>query len=446
MGVLELIDRVLGGPAPAWASGMDLSAPLPQPARLSAPPRTWRVPSVGEALSVPAVHRAVDLIAGTAGMLTVAAYRGGRRMAEPPPVVARPDPHGTPQRFYSATAASKAKWGEFVWWIASRDADGNASALVVVPPMELQVDEDPADRDRPRYRWGSVTGRRWTPARPDGSFVHVVDALSEPYALRGSGPLQRCGVAASISVEAQAWAAQFFAEGGNPSTVIKKLGDLSPSVGADGLTEADRLREQWVSRPHNVPRVIDSNIESVSYTAPDQAGAQMLAARLHQRGDVADMFGIPGSLIEYQQPGSSLTYQNLEGEFSKFVRVCLQPGYLEPIEQALSDLLTRRTVARFNVAGFLRADVKTRYEVHSMAISSGVYDAAHARVEEGLEPGDPEFAPVPPAPPSAVGRPVARAASRDVRCPACAKYLARALGPGSEVECPRCRAVLEVGA
>ena len=36
------------------------------------------------------------------------------------------------------------------------------------------------------------------------------------------------------------------------------------NIRTNGLNEADRLRAQWVSRAHNVPRIIDQSIESVS--------------------------------------------------------------------------------------------------------------------------------------------------------------------------------------
>jgi HK97 family phage portal protein len=374
-------------------------------------------------------------------MLTMQAYRNGVAMADPPKVLSRPDPYNTPQQFYAMTAGQMAKYGEFVWYIATRDADGIPSALVPVPLWELNVQENHRNRLFPSYVWGTKTGTRYSPANPTGSFVHVKYPLAEPFALRGKGPLQLCGAATSVTVEAQAWAANFYADGGNPSVVIKHAGLLGPDLDDDGLSEADRLRNQWVSRAHNVPRIIDQNIESVEYREPVVAGAQMLEARQFQNGDAARMFRIPGSLLEYQKPGSSLTYQNLEGEFTKFVRTCLQPLYLEPIEQALSDLVTRSTAARFNVKGFLRADVRTRFDVHKIAIEAGIYDPAYAQQEEGIAAGDVEYAPVPYAPPAAVPTSVPRQASmamRDVRCPRCQRLIVRAAGPVEGI-CRHCK-------
>jgi HK97 family phage portal protein len=398
----------------------------------------YRLPSVRQSLGVPAIQRAVSLIAGTTGMLTIQAYRNGAVMDTPPSVVSRPDPYSTPQAFFGGTAAQVAKYGEFVWWIASRDADGQPSALVMVPLHELEVKDNPDNRLLPRYRWGEKRSTRYSPANRQGAFVHVKYPLAEPFALRGEGPLQLCKAATSVTVEAQDWAANFYADGGHPAVIVKKAGILGTEPDDNGLYEADRLRVQWIDRAHNTTRIIDDNIDSVDYKEPSVAGAQMLEARQFQNGDAARMFGIAGSLLEYQQPGSSLTYQNLEGEFTKFVRTCLQPLYLEPIEQALSDLLTRSTAARFNVDGFLRADIKTRYEVHGIAIDKGIYDAVYAQKVEGIAPGDPEFQAIPFAPPSAVPTPI-RAASTNVRCPKCNKLVARTLGPGSAIDCPRCK-------
>ena len=191
--------------------------------------------------------------------------------------------------------------------------------------------------------------------------------------------MQLCGAAVSVGVEAQEWAANFFAEGGNPSLVIKKAGMLSGELDPDtGMSEADLFLTQWMNKPHNEPRLVDEGVESVTEMNYNTQGAQMLDSRDYQNGDAARMFGVPGSLLEYNVPGSSLTYQNLEQEFTKFVRGCLLPYFLEPIEQHMSDLLTRSTVARFNVDGLLRADLKTRFDAYAVGISSAAMMASNA--------------------------------------------------------------------
>jgi phage portal protein BeeE len=417
--------------------------------RLTATSRigVWRRVSVREALGVPAIHRAVVIISSTTGMLSVQAYRNGVLMEEPPRLVTRPNPYETPGAFYGGTAGDMAKYGEFVWWIASKDADDLAAALVRVPLNELTVEENPDNRLMPKYKWGTKTGTRYSGANPAGRFVHVKYPLAEPFALRGEGPLQLCGVANSVAVESQNWAGNFYGEGGHPATVIKKAGILSATLldpvtmlpDPDGVSEADILRNQVIGRSNNTAMVIDDTIDSIEFKSPNTVGAQMLDARQFNNGDAAREYGIPGPLLEYQQQGSSLTYQNRTDLKGHLLEMCLMPLYLEPIEQAMSDLLTRSTVARFNVKGFLRADIKTRFEVHGIAIDKGIYDPAYAQREEGIAPGDVEYAPAPFAAPAAIPSPITKTASmRDVRCDQCGRLIVRAAGPVEGV-CRHCK-------
>jgi len=263
--------------------------------------------------------------------------------------------------------------------------------------------------------------------------MRQITMAREPGTLRGIGPLQMCGAAISVAVEAQEWAANFFAAGGYPSVVLKSEVDMTED-------EAAALKAQWVGTPANMPRVTTPNYTIEEFGANPQ-GAQMLQARDYQVGDVARMFGIPSSLLDYSTPGSSLTYQNLEGEFGKFVRACLWPNYLEAIEQAISDLLTRSTVARFNIDALTRSDIKTRYEVYASGITSGVLTAEEAREMEGLAPGDVENAAVPFSPPAAVPSilPI-KGRSAEVRCPR-GHLLAEMATPPYRFTCPKCKRV-----
>ncbi len=388
----------------------------------------WRPVSVKDALGVPSIQRAVSLIASTTGMLSVQGFRDGVLMNEPPRLLARPDPYDTPYGFYAGSAASMAKHGEIVWWISRVDNDGIAQALQRVPLDELTVDENQRNRLLPTYKWGDKEGTRYSGANPTGRFVHIKYPLSEPFDLRGEGPLQLGKVAVSVSVESQIWAANFYGKGGKARDIIKHAGQLDPTLrdamglpDPDGMSEADRLKAQYELRDNNTPMVIDQMIESITHPAVDMGSAQMLEARLHQNGDAARLFGLPGKFVEYVQSGTSLTYSTLETAFTDLVKTCLQPLYLEPMEQALSDLLTRSTVARFNVKGFLRADIKTRFEVHKTAIETGIYGPDYAQREEGIAPGDVEFAPVPFSPPQAIPAPIETRSDGPVRCPKCAK-------------------------
>jgi HK97 family phage portal protein len=371
--------------------------------------RPWHPASVREALGVPAIFGAVNLIANVTGSLTMRALRGEVELppADRPRVIVRPDPFTIPREFYRSTAYNLASRGETWWWAAARDADGMAISVINVNPAEVTVEEDPNDLRYPIIKWRNVVMR-------NEDFRQLVYA-KEPGALRGHGPLQMCGAAISVSVEAQEWAANFYSEGGGGGDIVKTAGDLSDMT----AEEMAALKDQWNDKDNNTTRFIDQGIESVTNRSVNVQGAQMLEARSHQNIDVATMFNMDATLLNAAVAGSSLTYQNVGTKFEDFLRQCLRPNYLEVIEQTMSDFLPRAIVSRFNTAALTLADIKTRYDVYGVGIDKGIITAEQAQSFEGIAPGDVENAAVPYSPPQAIpGRlPIQlRSEAVEVRC------------------------------
>ncbi|MEO7397061.1 MAG: phage portal protein, partial [Ilumatobacteraceae bacterium] len=383
--------------------------------------RPWRNSGLSEAMGVPAIFRAVSLIANTTGALSLRAFRNGQMLdnEDRPRIIVRPNPLNTTREFFRDTAYHIATRGEVWWNVPVRDIDGSALALVVVEPHEIRVEANARDRFRPNIYWGDKL-------MPNEDMKQITWFKS---GYRGYGPLQVCGAAISVAVESQMWAASFYAEGGLPSINLHSGIELTGD-------EALALKTQYAARGANTPFVTSGELELREI--PDTSeGGQMLEARHQSKGDVANMFGIPGALLGYSAPGSSLTYQNVSGVMEEFVRGSLWPNVLEGVEQEISDLLSRSTVARFNVDALLRADIKTRFEVYGIGIDKGILDREEARRGEGLEPGDVENAPIPMSPPAAIppAMPVEMRALQDWRCSQCGKKLAEAAGPGSAIRC-----------
>lgn len=396
--------------------------------------KPWRTPSIREALGVPAIFRSVALISNTCGSLTLKGLRKGVVLddADRPQIIIRPDPNRTPRAFIRDTVYSLATRGEAWWWIAKRDFDGNASALVLIPANEIVVEPSETNRIKPTIRWGNRT-------MPNDDMRQIT-FLQEPGELRGFGPLQVCGAAVSVAVESQEWAANFYADGSHAPIIIRSAVELGEND--DGESEAELLADDWGSKGNNRPRVVDPRIEKVEQLNVQEGGAQMLDSRNFQVGEAVRMLGVPSSLLAYSTAGSSLTYQNVGQELDKFTRTVLLPDYLEPIEQEISDLLTRSTVARFNVDALTRADIKTRWDVYEVATKVVGVDeaAAWARRSEGFEPGDIENAPVPFSPPQSIPTLIPQERSlamRDVHCDACGRLAGRFAG-AAEVKCSRC--------
>ena len=362
----------------------------------------WRVPSVREALGVPAILRAVTLISNTVGVLSMEAFRNGVKMPDRPRIIVRPNPLTTPRVFYRDTAYYLASRGEAWWWVAARGADDEALSLVPVPPWEVRVEEGDD------LRYPTIT---WRDRKMPNRDMRQLTLMPDPdHPLRGAGPLQVCGAAISVAVEAQEWAANFYAEGGYPSV------NLLSEFEFQDEDEAQKVKDKWTSNPPNTPHLLGPGLK-LDYPPGNEQAAQMLLSREFQTGEAARMFGIPGTLLDHATAGSSLTYQNVGDEFDKFVRSCLWPNYLEPIEQEMSDQLSRSTVGRFDLKQLLRPNPKTRAEIYEKLVPLGVQTAEEARVDEGYDAGSIETAPIPLSPPAAIPpRIEARATVQEVRC------------------------------
>jgi len=271
-----------------------------------------------------------------------------------------------------------ATYGEAIWLTLTRDVAGFATNVIPVPPFTMRSEWDGIN-----HRWFSqVNGRE---VEQDPANVTHIPLLRNRNTGRGMGPLQTCGAAVNVSVEADNWAQRWFV-GGMPSVFLKSEMPIDEA-------EATQVKDQWLTDPPNVPKVAYAFTPQTLGWNPEQA--QLNGARMFNRGEVALMFGIPGRLLEYAESGSSVTYANVGDLATELVRLTLAPLYLEQIEQAFSDLLPRGHEVRFDVEGFQRAVVKTRYEVYEKAIQLGIITAEDAAKDEGKAPGSREVAPTP---------------------------------------------------
>ena len=400
----------------------------------------WSTASVDEALSSPAIFAGVALITNTVATLSLEAYRKGVRLdsEQAPRIVVRPDPFSTLRSFLQRSAFYLVTRGELWWWIAKRDPlDNSPMSVIPAPPWEITV-EQTTDRLRPVIRWSDRV--------IDNDDIRHIQYLPGRNG-RGIGPLQQCGAAVSVAVESEQWAANFFS-GSVPSII----GTTDQDMTGD---ELELMDTQWMEKPPNFPRWLTNGLTmSESPFTPEKA--QLRDVRDANVGDAARMFNVPGALLEYQMSGSSLTYRNDETIWTDFQRRCLSPHYLEPMEQEMSDLLTRSTVARFNLDQLLRASAKERAEINEINIRSGVYDAEYAARREGIIPGAVDYAPVPQALPQAVptrlpgdgpaglAPPPMFAISRamhEIRCGQCGRVAGRVSG-AAEIVCKRCGAMV----
>lgn len=338
-------------------------------------------PTIKEALGVPAVLRAVSLITTTVATLDLRAYDREQQLIDPTPsFVRRPARTWRTFDFWRDTVFYLATRGEAIWLTRERGYDGFPLDVLPVVPESIQSEWDGIDHVWYREQ---QNGKRIPYSSKDVTHITV---LRDPVTGRGIGPLQLCGAALTVADEADRWAARFFAGSGIPSIHLDAAAPLSQD-------EADLVKFGWLRDPPNIPKVSHGLTAKVMTVAPEQS--QLVESRMNNRAEVALMFGISGRLLEYAASGSSITYANVGDLATELLRLTLAPYYLEPMEQAFSDLLPRGTEVRFDVDGLQRSDPKTRYLIHEKAINLGIYGPEHAREIEDI--GD-DHAPAAAAP------------------------------------------------
>ncbi len=311
---------------------------------------SWYPPSIREALAVPAIFRAVTIISNLTGSFSMQAFRNGVLMEDTPRIVSKPSALDDAHDFYRDTAYNLATRGEYIWWEAA------PGALLNLPLHEVSIEWNQAYPLMRKYRWRNRD-------LPIEEVTHRT-FLREPGALRGSGPLQVCGAAISVAVEATEWAARFFQRGGAPSVQLISEPPLAPG-------EAGALVDQWLEREGNEVRVTSGGVKAEPFQVNPEA-AQLLESRRYSAAEAATMFGMDAGLLNAAVSGSSLTYQNVGQRFDDFLRGTLVPNYLEPIEHGISTKLTRPVIARFNVKTLLRADPKTQADIFSTLVAAGM--------------------------------------------------------------------------
>jgi phage portal protein BeeE len=351
----------------------------------------YRAMGIRDALSIPAYLRAAQLVAGLIGGLPLLAYRNGQLLNPTPRIVARPDPFQIVRNFLFGVGWNVATRGEAILYAAAVDTDGEPLSILNLPTHEVTVEW--ADESQLVKSW-SWRGRRLAPDR-----VRHVPYICPPGELRGVGPLQLIGAAVSAAVEADEWAARYFAESGLTSVHLHSEAKLTDA-------EADVIRERWIGNVGSV-RVTSGGLMTSNEFGTSPHDAQLIEARMHARGEAAVAFGIPGKLLEYASAGSSLTYENVGELMTDFARSTLAPMYLVPIEQSITDFLVRSLTVRFDLDELLRPDPRTRFDIHKIAIEAGIYPAAYAAQVEGISSGDPSTAPVPAPGPIPTGLPSA---------------------------------------
>lgn len=272
-----------------------------------------------EAMTVPAVSRARNLIAATAMRCPIVAMGPGGRLADAdqPTWMYRTDGTVSPQMRTVWTLDDMLFYGASLWAV-TRGAEGQILTGERVP-----------------YEW-------WTVTPEGGILVHdkPVNAREVLYFPSHTDPLLIAGATAIRSARSVGKSVERRAAAPIPVTELhQEESDVELSN-----TEAKELVKTYNAArrdPEGATVFTPSHIKLVTHGANADSGA-LTEARNAVRLDIANHTGVPASLLEGSSAGASLTYVTTEGKRSEFLEYGVLP-WVETFVARLSmdDVLPR---------------------------------------------------------------------------------------------------------
>lgn len=319
-----------------------------------------------EAMQVPAVARARNIICGTIGSLPLERYSvmTGEHMTSTP-LEYQPDPD-------SPRSVSFAWLADSIWFYGV----GYVQVLSVY-----------ADSGRPnRWRW--IDPLRVQPILNNNNTLalgYKIDGNAMPTEGVGSviafpgideGILARAGrtIRTALELEQAAYRA---AQEPLPQTVLSSTGMDLPK---DKITEV--LTKWKTARQTRSTAYLFSGLK-LDTIGFDPKSQQLVEARQFMASEIARATGIPAWYLNAEQ--ASMTYSNTEQERRTLVDFSLR-NLIAPIEDRYTMLASRSVVCRFDLDDFLRGNAMERIDITIKMLDAGLITVDEARAREDLSP------------------------------------------------------------
>ena len=254
------------------------------------------------------------------------------------------------------TVASLGLFGEAFWYVLSRNYLQFPTALEVLNPLFLVVNQ--AEDGGPQYFYGTGVNR----VELEREDVFHIQGLTMPGARRSLSTVEYESISFALALAALDYGSRWFAQGASPSFILT----TEQRIGKD---EVKRIAETFLVehgglQSAHLPLVVDSGlkVDRISST-PDEA--QYLGTLEYVRQEIAGYFGIPSHLIG-STGDSNLWGKGLEEANFSLIDFTLS-GYTARINEAYTNLLPRGTYAALDDRALARANSADRaHEVTSI--------------------------------------------------------------------------------
>ena len=321
-----------------------------------------------QAMSVPSVARARNIICSTIGSLPLETYNHfTKEHLDPNRVIMQPDPRVAGSAIYAWIAEDLlfhgVAYGQVLDSYAASD-NSRVRAWTRVAPDRVSYNLNANQTEITQYMVDGMI----VPASGIGSLI-VFSGLDE-------GVLNRAGRTIRAAQELEK-AAELYAKEPVPTMVLKSNGtNLTPE-------RITKLLESWkVARNTRATAFLNADVE-LNALGFDPQKLQLNEARQYLATEIARAVGIPASFLSAET--TSMTYSTTVMERKALIDFSLR-NILTPIEQRLSaaDFVPNGVEVRFDIDDFLRGSALERAQVYEILNRIGAMSVEQIQEEEDL--------------------------------------------------------------
>ncbi|GAA4663208.1 phage portal protein [Streptomyces youssoufiensis] len=337
-------------------------------------------------LHMPAVWRAVAVIANVAAALPLHTYTEGTRDRTEVPLLRDPHPELTRFELWRLVYVHRLLWGN-AYLQKLRNGGGQVVQLWPIRPERVKVDRETPTPENPGGKVFWVTGDNGVRHRLTSREILHLPALGYD-GVTGCSPVRAAAEGIGLGLAAEKAAARLYGSGNMISGVLQSEQRLTQE-------QADQLKAGWKAKLSGYESagdiaVLDSGASFQPVTMPYK-DSQFLESRQFQVVEVSRMFGVPPFLLMSTEKSTSWG-TGLEQQAQGFVTWDLAPTWLTPTEQRVTkELLPAEQDAKYALQGLLRGDSSARATFYRAMRDTGAFSADDIRDLEDRPPiGGPE--------------------------------------------------------
>jgi HK97 family phage portal protein len=328
------------------------------------------------AWQMPAVWRAMNLIAGTSASLPLHSYRQNTRKRVTVQLLANPHPDLTPYEFWELSYLHRLGWGNF-YAFKRKNPAGMIRELWPLYPGAVKVGRT-KDMGTKVYVWTDSDGSQHD--FTDEEILHIPGMGYD--GVCGVSPIRIARQSIGMALAAEQYGARLFGSGSLMSGILQTEQRLDEQ-------QAQAIKDRWkestagLTKSHEVA-VLGSGASFQPVTMPN-SDAQFIESRRFQVSEIARWFGIPPHML-FDTEKSTSWGTGIEQQGIGFVVYTLRP-WLKRTEERVTRVLAPPSVfCEYSVEGLLRGDSQARAEFYRTMREIGVLNVDEIRALENLEP------------------------------------------------------------